>query len=211
MTLLIVAVVLRLACVSTYAVATYRRTAKPSLVSWSFWMITPLIAGIAQHFDGRTAAGWLSSSYAVGPALVVAISLSRGGSAVEITRADIVCAMSAGAGLVLWQTTNSPLWAICFSILTDITAAVPTIIKSYLHPWTEPVTAYALSALATPTALIGLTDWRLISIAFALCVLCLDLVILIAVLTRRFVRPPQDSHMGAPPGLEKDQRGATWE
>ncbi|GAB3934004.1 hypothetical protein GCM10029976_042340 [Kribbella albertanoniae] len=185
MTLLIVAVALRLACIGTYAIATYRRTASPNLVSWSFWMLTPLIAGVAQHFDGRGAAAWLSISYAVGPALILVIGLTRGHSSVRLTRADVVCAVCAGGGLMLWQITDSPLWAICFSILTDITAALPTIIKAYRQPLTEPLQAYALSILAAVVALAGLGDWRLTSIAFALCVLCLDLVILATALVRR--------------------------
>lgn len=187
MTLLIVAAALRLVCVSTYAVATYRRTAKPSLVTWSFWMLTPLIAGVAQHFDGRGAAGWLSLSYAIGPALVLTISMARSNSAVELTTADVVCAVCAGTGILLWQTTDSPLWAISFSILTDATAALPTIIKTYHRPRTEPVKAYALSIIAAVVALIGLDDWRVTSIAFALCVLCLDLIIFTTALTRRYV------------------------
>ena len=41
---------------TTYAVATYRRTAKPNLVTCGFWTVTPLIAGIAQLLDNRSAA-----------------------------------------------------------------------------------------------------------------------------------------------------------
>lgn len=183
--LLLTAMLLRLACVSTYAIATYRRTASPNLVSWSFWMLTPLIAGIAQHVDGRSAAGWLSVSYAVGPAVVLAVGLVRSRATVQLTRTDIVCAVCAGSGLLLWRLTDSPVWALVFSIVTDVAAALPTIVKTYRRPWSEPVAAYAISVLASATGLVGLGDWRPASIAFALCVLCLDLAVLTIALARR--------------------------
>ncbi|MEV6411476.1 hypothetical protein [Kribbella sp. NPDC051718] len=142
MTLLVLALTVRLLGSVAYTIATYRRTARPSLVSWCFWTSTPLIAGAAQHLDGRGAAAWLTMSYALGPAVIL-----------------------------------GPHWALFFSVLADTAAAVPTLLKTYRRPGSEPVRAYLLSVLAGALALLGLGDWRLGSVAFAVGVMAIDVSI----------------------------------
>ncbi|NEA34929.1 hypothetical protein [Streptomyces sp. SID13031] len=185
MVLLTLAVTLRLLGILAYAVAVYRRTARPNLVTWCCWASTPLIGGIAQHLDGRGAAAWFTMSYALGPILILGIALARNAFSARLTAFDLVCAGCAAIGLVLWQVTTSPQWALLFAVLADVAAAMPTLLKTYRRPGTEPVKAYALSILAGTTALLGLDDHRLGSIAFSLGVLTIDVSVVTLALTRR--------------------------
>ena len=50
-------------------------------------------------------------------------------------------------GLILWAITDEPNLAILFSLLADLLAGLPTVIKSYRHPRSESWLAYAISAV----------------------------------------------------------------
>lgn len=117
-----------------------RLKTKPERATWFIWSILLLIAFFAQVAKGGT---W--SLLATGPDCLVVIAIfilsikyGVGGT----TKLDIFALVGAGVGLVLWYLTNEPLLALLITILIDICAALPTIVKTYKDPGSETFIAY---------------------------------------------------------------------
>ncbi len=53
------------------------------------------------------------------------------------TRLDMVVLFMAIFSLIVWKTTDNPVWGLVMSIMTDFVAMVPTIVKSWVLPGTE--------------------------------------------------------------------------
>ena len=100
------------------------------------------------------------------PLPVVAASFVGGNAVWRLTRLDIVCGTLSVAGTAVWLFTRQGVVAIAAAILADALAGVPTIVKSWLAPETESVSAY-LGAFANATiTLLTVTTVSVAVVAF---------------------------------------------
>lgn len=163
----IFAVLLRLGGGAGYAAAVIKGRAQPNPVTWFFWGLTPMIVFFAQLFEGVQS--WslaISFALGIGPLVIFGLSLRKNRSRANFTFTNITCAVLAAVGIVLWLTTDDPLLAIAFSVLADISASIPTVIKAYVRPHTEVAYPYFMSMLAMFVALLALRDWTVASFVF---------------------------------------------
>jgi len=89
---------------------------------------------------------WASFVAGFTPLLVVAASFFNKKAYWKSELRDFYLMAAAIFGIVLWAITNKPNLALLFSLLADILASIPTVIKSYHHPQSESWRAYAVSA-----------------------------------------------------------------
>ncbi len=101
---------------------------------------------------------------------------------------DYVCGVFSAAALILWIITKQPVVAVIFAILTDLFAALPTLVKSWKHPETETSIDYALSAVSTGTTFFAINLWSVSTTAFPLYIVLLDVTLLIFIERKRFRR-----------------------
>ncbi|MBI4088577.1 hypothetical protein HY415_00575 [Candidatus Kaiserbacteria bacterium] len=139
-------------------------TTRPSAVSWFGWSLLFAIATVAQASKGID---WslvvpLISTASTG---IIAITALRVGRAVW-TRADGVCVTLAILAIVLWVITKEPLVAIVLSIIADILVTIPTIIKTYEDPSSEPAKLWVFYFLAVATAVVATRDLTLYNLLF---------------------------------------------
>jgi hypothetical protein len=131
-------------------------TTRPSAVSWFGWMLLFIIETAAQASKG------IDWSLAV-PAIsllstaIITFTALRMGRAVW-TSADRYCIALAAAAIILWAITKEPLVALVLSVVADIAVSLPTIIKTYQEPESEPRTLWSLYALGCFMAVIATTD-----------------------------------------------------
>lgn len=71
---------------------------------------------------------------------------------------DWTCLIIAFAGIVGWELTGNPLLGVWFSVLADLSAYLPAIVKTYKFPDTESPWYDALSRFA---ALISLMAYKI--------------------------------------------------
>jgi exosortase/archaeosortase len=69
-------------------------------------------------------------------------------------------------GIVLWAITKNPNLALLFSLLADMLAAVPTLIKSYRHPRSESWIAYAISTFGFGISFLSVQTYTFADTAF---------------------------------------------
>ena len=179
---IVAAILLRLMAGGGYLISTLRGKAKPSIVSWSLWSLTALIAFAAQIYKGGGFEALVTLAIAIGPAAVIAAALLKGAQSLMFTRLDVWCLLLAIAGIILWIKTKDPLLALLMSIVADIFASIPTVVKSYLMPQTESAAAYSLSIISMIVTLLTIRQWNVMSWAFPLYILVINLTFVTLIL-----------------------------
>jgi hypothetical protein len=143
-----IAIAIRLVGGGQYVVAVARRRARPNVVTWFLWGLTPMIAVAAQIEDGLSPEVAVTLVLGVGPLVVAVVGLCTDRSASHLTPFTLGCAGASFAGIALWQLTAIPALAIAFCIVADLLATLPTLRKAYAAPDTEYAPPYLLSVLA---------------------------------------------------------------
>ncbi len=154
------AALLNLIGCGSYAFDTLRSRTQPNRVTWVLWTVSSGIIFFGQIGEGVGASAALSFAGSFGPLLVVIASFLNKDAYWEIKRLDFVCGGIAIVALILWGVTKSGLIAIYFSLLADITATLPTVIKSYLYPKTEAPLTYGIAVLAGAITLLTVKQWE---------------------------------------------------
>jgi di/tricarboxylate transporter len=125
---------------------------------------------------------------AVGPLVVVAAATLRGTQCLKLTRLDLCCLSLAIAGIILWMTTKDPLLALLMSVVADLFASTPTVVKSYVMPHTESAASYSLSIISMIVTLLTIRQWRVMSWAFPSYILLINLTFVTLILLPKQLR-----------------------
>ena len=145
--------ILLLALIIPYIRSIFTGTTRPSAVSWSGWALLFAIATAAQASRGIdwSLAVPLISTFST--AIIAFIAL-RSGRAVW-TRADRFSIAVAIGAIMLWAITKEPLTALVLSIVADLAVTLPTIVKTYQEPESEPAYLWVLYTIAASLAVIA--------------------------------------------------------
>ena len=128
-----------------YLYETIAGKAQPNRITWLLWGIFPMVIFVAQKAQGVEGISWTSFVAGFTPLLIVAVSFFNKKAYWKSEPRDYYLMAAAIIGLVLWAMTEDPNMAILFSLLADMLAGIPTLIKSYRHPHSESWIAYAIS------------------------------------------------------------------
>jgi hypothetical protein len=157
-----------------YIIDTIKGRTKPNRVTWLIWAMSPIIGTIAAVSDGVSWAILPTFMAGFGPLLVFIASFFNKKSYWKLGRGDYLCGAMAIAALVLWSMTKDPNIAILFSILADLFAAIPTLVKSWRHPETETGLTYVLSMFCQITGFIAMKQWNFAESAFGIYLFIVD-------------------------------------
>jgi hypothetical protein len=129
-----------------YLYETIAGKARPNRVTWLLWGIFPMVIFVAQRAQGVAGISWATFVAGFVPLLVIAASFFNKKAYWQSEPRDYYLMAAAIAGIILWAMTDDPNLALLFSLLADVLASVPTLIKAYRHPRSESWLAYAISA-----------------------------------------------------------------
>ena len=177
----IVGGVLTLIGSSGYAIDTLRGKTQPNRITWFLWALAPLIAFAAEIVQGVGLRSLMTFMAGFGPLMVFGASLVNRKAFWQASRLDYVCGALSVVALSFWALTRSGDIAIAFSILADLTAGLPTIVKAYREPETEDARFFLLYAISALITLLTITTWSFANMAFPLfsLILCVMLFVLI--------------------------------
>jgi hypothetical protein len=150
---------------------------KPNIASWSTWTLINGIAVVAAlAAGGAVNTAILAAGYFVGSLTILFIGIFKGTR--KYTLLDGFCQFIALVGVVLWQVSNDPNFALIFAIVADVFAIIPTIRHAYLYPNEETWATFAIAGVAA-VVFIGLTT----AISFAALAIPIDFFVANAVIT----------------------------
>ncbi|MET1033242.1 MAG: hypothetical protein ABWX94_01975 [Candidatus Saccharimonadales bacterium] len=171
---IIIAVMLRLWSGASYFKATLNGTAQPSIVSWSFWSLTALIAFVVQLSRGSGPEAFVTLAIGLSPIAVCVAALYKGAYRTSLQKSDKWCIALTSLGIMLWIISKNPLMALYMSILADIFSSIPTILKSYRKPQSEHPAAYVLSVISMGITLLTVTNWQITNWLFTAYILAIN-------------------------------------
>ena len=162
---------------TTYAWATIKGHTKPNRVTWVLWTLSSGIVFLGQVSEGVGLPAVLTFAAAFGPFLVVVASFLNKNAYWKLSAFDVVCGSISLLALALWGITQTGLIAIYLSLLSDLMASLPTVVKSYQAPQTESPTTYLLGLVAGVITLLTIQNWTLETYIFPVYVVILCVVI----------------------------------
>ena len=139
---------------------------QPNRITWLLWGIFPMVIFVAQRAQGVEGLSWASFVAGFTPLLIVAASFVNKRAYWKSEPRDYYLMAAAIFGIVLWAITDNPNLALLFSLLADILASIPTLIKSYRHPRSESWIAYAVSAFGFGVSLLSVQTFDFQNAAF---------------------------------------------
>ncbi len=154
---------------------------QPHRVSWFIWALAPLIAFLAEIKEGVGMQSLMTFSVGFSPLLIFIASFFNKKSDWKYTTFDIWCGILSVVGIVLWLITANAVLAIIFSILSDLIASVPTLIKSWNAPQSENHLPFTFSAMNALITLATIKSWTFVHYAFPVYIflICLAFSLLI--------------------------------
>lgn len=176
---------------STYLIDTIKGKVKPNKVSWSMWSLSPLIAFAAQLKQGvgiQSLATFLAGFI---PLLVFISSFFNKKSYWKIELFDLACGVFSVLGLILWYITKIGNIAILFSIISDATASIPTVTKSWKYPETENYKLFLFASINAAVNMLTLKTWDFAHYSFSLYIFFICLLVTVLVkfkLGKRFTK-----------------------
>ena len=168
------AMALRLLGGASYTIATITGRAKPNTVSWLLWGIVPLVAFAASVQAGAGSVALVTLALGISPIIVFVTAMVKNHRSLELRGFNLLCAVVAILGIIIWQVTHQPQSAIIAMIFADFISSLPTIIKSRKNPSSEFPYAYMLSALSMIVTLGTITEWNIATASFPIYVLALN-------------------------------------
>lgn len=140
----------------------YRGTTKPHPFSWLIWGILDTTVFAAQVVKGAGAGSWATAVTLFFTFIIAIVSFKRGEKRITIT--DWVCLIGALGGITLWLFTSDPFYAVLVVTVTNSLAMIPTIRKSFMRPFEETASMYALAVLKWIPAIFAMqsftpTNW----------------------------------------------------
>jgi len=133
--------------------------AKPNKISWLMWSLGPIVATFVELSKGVTWAALPVFLSGFGPLCVFIAALFSKKAYWKSTVFDYFCGLFSLLALVLWLAVKEVNISIIFAIISDFSAAIPTIKKSWTHPETEVAASYFLGTLSALTSFAAIKYW----------------------------------------------------
>ncbi len=173
----------------TYACAVWKGRVTPNRVTWCLWTAIPLIIFAASVTKGAGLQSLFSLAAGLGPAVVVLVMLlRRSHSYWKISWLDLCCCFLSLLALGLWIITRDGNYAIGLSLVADMSAAFPTVIKAYKEPSSESAVAFVLFMAGAVMVLLATKHWTAANTAFPLYAAILYLFLSLLIVSPRAVR-----------------------
>lgn len=163
---IILGVLLQLWGCLVYARDTIRGDTKPNRVTWFLWFLAPTIAFAAEINKGVGLVSLMTLSVGLGPLIVLAASFANKKSYWQLRWTDYICGFLSLLGLALWLIYRDGNIAIVLNIFADLSAAAPTLVKSFNHPETESVEAYWVAVVNAGITLLAINTWTVANYGF---------------------------------------------
>lgn len=140
--------------------------AQPNRITWLLWGIFPMIIFMAQRVQGVRDLSWASFVAGFTPLLILAASFFNKKAYWKSEPRDYYLMAAAIIGIILWVVTDNPNLALLLSLLADLLAAIPTLIKAYRHPHSESWIAYAVSTFGFGISFLSVQIYTIENTAF---------------------------------------------
>lgn len=136
----------------------------PHIYSWSLWSLLTILLVALQIKGGAGPATWITAAAGLLCLGVVGFGLKDGNK--DITTSDKIVALLSLAAIGFWLVANQPTISLLLVICADMLAFIPTVRKSWYHPFTETLSLYITNAFRFFLALLAVENYTILSTAW---------------------------------------------
>jgi len=178
-----VAVVLTFAAYIPYYRDILKGKTRPHIYSWSLWGLLTVLLVALQIKGGAGPATWVTAAAGLLCVGVVLFSLKNGKR--DITTSDTIVSILSLAAIFFWLIVDQPIISTVLVILADMLAFIPTVRKSYNHPYSETLSLYITNALRFGLALLAVDRYTFLSSAWIIAWICGNVALSMLLIVRR--------------------------
>lgn len=183
--LVLLGALVQLIGISSYIKDTVKGKTKPNRITWLMWSIAPIIATVAALSEGVTWTIIPTFMAGFGPLLVFIFSFVNKKSYWKLSKFDYICGAFSVLALILWAVTSKASVAIFFSILSDLTASIPTLVKAWKQPETESTAPFSAGIFAQFTAAFAMKSWSFAEIAFPIYLVLINIILILIIIRKK--------------------------
>ncbi len=168
-----------------YCKAVITGRAKPNLITWLLWAISPLIGTAAALSDGVSWSILPTFMAGLCPLLVFIVALFSPKAYWKLTWFDYICGVCSVIACVIWMELHHVIFTTIFAILADLLAAIPTLIKSWRYPASETISSYITGLVSNIFSLWIISSWKFTAYAFPIYLIIINLCLTSIVLWKK--------------------------
>lgn len=158
---------------------------KPHMFSFIVWGTTVGIVFVAQILEGAGPGAWVTGISTLGALSIAIIGLRQ--KAISITNSDKASFVAAFVIIVIWILTKNALIAVVLATIIDILGFWPTFRKTYLLPYSENITAYAINGVSLLISVFAIANLNLATVLYPLTFIILNMAFVSMTVIRRYV------------------------
>jgi len=178
------AVVIALYSYISYIRSIFTWKTEPHIFSWGIWALTTGIAFFAQ-----VAGGWWWWSAQNGVTFVVCIFVTflaiKYWQKNTLSRTDWTSLILSFWAIVLWLYTNNPFYGALFATLADLIWYMPTLLKIWKKPDSEPTGYYLLMNFKHGLSLLSLSLYSWTTMIFSIAIIVMNFILIFIQFFRR--------------------------
>ncbi|MEM7295510.1 MAG: hypothetical protein AAF330_02615 [Pseudomonadota bacterium] len=173
-----------------YIIDTLAGRTQPARASWLIWSTLSLIAFSTQMVEGTAASLWFVGTQCGFTVFIFLLSITRGSGAF-FSRANLMIFAAAAAGLLVWYSLSSAIYALGVVIAISALGGYATVVKAFAGPRSETLSTWVLQAAASLCGLLAVERLELVVVAYPAFLLALYVAIVLAICLgrRRAVAP----------------------
>ncbi len=159
---------------------------KPNKVSFLLWSLAPLIGSAAALKAG---VGWpILPIFLAGltPLVIFFASFVNKNAYWKLTPLDYICGALSITALIFYLSSDLIMLTLIFSILADLFAGIPTLVKSWKNPGSESPLLYILSTCGNIVGLLIITHWTFAAYGFGTYLIVMNISILLGIYQKKF-------------------------
>ncbi len=156
---------------------------RPHAFSWLIWTILTGVGFFIQTANGAGPGAWFNGVMTVVCAILTVIGFVKGRK--EIISYDWISFILAFVAIYLWLVEKDPTISIAFVIVADALGMVPTVRKSFVHPYSETMETYAINAFRVFLAIFALDKFTFVTASYHVYMICANMLLVAILVLRR--------------------------
>jgi hypothetical protein len=172
-----------------YVLSVIKKQTKPHIYSWLVWVLDAFIIFALQITHGAGTGAFVTLASGVMCLTVLILTIYKGVKS-EIKLTDTIFLILACVALVIWLFAKQPLVSALLIMSVDLLGFVPTVCKSWIKPFSETPSFYALNTLRFGLALLALRDYSMITMIYPVVWLIAEGLFTFMLLARRRLLTP---------------------
>lgn len=156
---------------------------KPHAFSWLIWFILTTVGFFIQILNGAGPGAWFNGVMVLVCAFIMVSGFIRGRK--EIIPVDWVSFLLAFVAIYFWLIVKDPVLSITLVMIADFLGMIPTIRKSYIHPYSETLITYLINIFRVVLGLFALDKFSYLTASYHFYMIFACLLLVIILYTRR--------------------------